>query len=96
MEFLRGERPFRVQRVRSVAWADGWEARLRVVEVGLDFSLGHAINFFGRALYLGGFCWSFGVVLLDGGSVFKGVEASNQLFAIKVLETNGESRGWYE
>jgi hypothetical protein len=66
------------------------------MEVGLDFCLGHAIELFGHDLYLGGIHWSFGVVLLVGGSVFKGVEASNQLVAIKVLETNGESQGWYE
>ena len=67
-----------------------------MLEVGLDFCLGHAIKFFGRTLYLGGVRWSFGVVLLDGGSVFEGVEASNQLVAIKVLETSRESQGWYE
>ncbi len=35
IELLRGEHRFRVRRVRGVAWADGWEARLRVMEVGL-------------------------------------------------------------
>jgi hypothetical protein len=55
MELLRGERRFRVGCIRGVARVDGWEARLRVMEVGLDFVLGHAFEFFGRASCLGDF-----------------------------------------
>jgi hypothetical protein len=92
MELLQGEHRFRVRLVRGVAWVDGWEARLRVMEVGLDFVLGHAVKFFGHASYLGGVSWRSRVVIVgvrcgDGG-VFKRVDASNQIDAIKVLQAS--------
>jgi hypothetical protein len=90
MELLRGEHRFRVRCVRGVAWADGWEARLRVMEVGLDFILGHAVEFFGCALYLGGISWRSRVVIMgvrrgDGG-MFERVDVLNQIIAIEVLQ----------
>ncbi len=100
MELLRGEHHFRVRRVRGVAWADGWEARLRVMEVSLDFVLGCAVEFFGRASYLGGVSWRSRVVVVgvgrgDGG-VFKRVDASNQIVVIEVSQASQERRWWYE
>jgi hypothetical protein len=72
MELLRGECRFRVGRFRGVARVDGWEARLKVMEVGLDFVLGHAFEFFGHASCLGDARCSSRVVILgirrgDGG-----------------------------
>ncbi len=96
MELLRGEHRFRVRRVRGVAWADGWEARLRVMEVGLDFVLGHAVEFFGRNSYLGGVSWRSRVVVMgvrrgDGG-MFERVDALNQIVTIQVLQASRERR----
>ncbi len=92
MELLRGEHRFRVRPVRGVAWADGWEARLRVIEVGLDFILGHAVEFFGRALYLGGISCRSRVVVMgvrrgDSG-MFERVNALNQIVAIEVSQVS--------
>jgi hypothetical protein len=100
MELLRGEHLFRVRRVRGVAWADGWEARLRVMEVGLDFVLGHAVEFFGRASYLGGVSWRSRVVVVgvwrgDGGE-FERVDALNQIVVIEVSQESQKRRWWDE
>ncbi len=70
------------------------------MEVGLDFVLGHAVEFFGRALYLGGISWRSRVVVVgvrhgDGG-VFERVDALNQIVAIEVLQASQECRWWDE
>jgi hypothetical protein len=100
MELLQGERCFRVGRIRGVARVDGWEARLRVMEVNLDFVLGHAFEFLGRALSIGDIHWSSRVVVLgiwhDDGDVFKRVDALNQLVAIEIPQASQESRWWDE
>jgi hypothetical protein len=100
MELLRGKHHFRVGRIRGVARADGWEARLRVMEVDLDFVLGYAFEFFGRASCIGDVCWSSRVVVLgirhgDGG-MFERVDASNHLVAFEILQVSQESRWWDE
>ncbi len=41
MKFLRGVHSFGLGRIRCVAWADGWETRVGVVELGGDLLGGH-------------------------------------------------------
>ena len=82
MKFLRGVHSFGLGRVWCDAWADEWETRVGVVELGNNLLGGHTFQPRGRAA---------GGRQAFGGrwrGVFDGVEELDELVATEILEAD--------
>ncbi len=88
MKFLRGVHLFGLGRIWCVAWADRWETRVGVMELGNNLLGGHTFQPRGRAAGGG---QAFGGRLRG---VFDRVEELDGLVATEILEADQVGRGW--